>query len=416
MTPSTAPSPPRPIDVTDSKLYDDPWDSYRWLRDHDPVHWDELNELWVVSRHEDVSHVSRHPELYCSSKGVRPKLAAPMSVIAMDDPEHTQQRRLINKGFTPRRVRELTDHIRELSQEIVAEIASQGEIDFVRDFAIHVPLIVIAELVGLDPEMRDRLYQWSDDMMAGDGHDQPGDPVGEKAAIAFGEYTTLCQELIEERREVPKDDLISVLTGAFDSGELLALDPELAGDGPVDLEMEDLELLMFLVLLVVAGNETTRNALSGGLVAFSDFPEERDRLIAHPELMDHAVDEIVRYVSPVLSFTRTVTETHELHGRTLEEGQMVLMLYQSANRDERVFDDPDQFRIDRDPNPHVGFGIGTHYCLGANLARAEIRVVFEELFARLPDIRVPEGHEVERGDSSLVLAIQRLPAVFTAVS
>ena len=159
------------------------------------------------------------------------------------------------------------------------------------------------------------------------------------------------------------DDIISILTNAEDSG--------LTSD----------ELLMFLTLLVVAGNETTRNALTGGLVAFSRFPDQKDRLLAEPELIDTAVDEIVRFVSPVMSFCRTVTETHEYQGARLEQGQKVLMLYQSANRDERVFDDPDAFRIDRDPNPHLGFGIGTHYCLGANLARAEIKVAFTELFA-----------------------------------
>jgi cytochrome P450 family 142 subfamily A polypeptide 1 len=407
-----------PIDVLDSHFYDDPWEAYRWLRENDPVHRDEANELWVVSRHEEVSLVSRHPERYSAAAGVRPQLPVPLSIIAMDDPDHTAQRRLVNRGFTPRKVRDLADHIREVSAEIVEEISGREEIDFVREFAIHDPLIVIAEMIGLDPDMRDRLYEWSERMMAGDGHVEDGDPVMEAAAEAFGAYTTHCQELIEERRKVPKDDLISMLTGAFDRGELLELDPNAAsvGDPATDLEMEDMELLMFLVLLVVAGNETTRNALSGGLIAFSKFPEERDRLIAHPELMDLAVDEIVRYVSPVLGFSRTVTETHELHGRTLNEGDQVLMLYQSANRDDAVFDDPDRFVIDRDPNPHLGFGIGTHFCLGANLARAEIKVVFEELFARLPDIRVPDGHVVERGDSSLVLAINRLPAVFTAVS
>jgi cytochrome P450 len=172
---------------------------------------------------------------------------------------------------------------------------------------------------------------------------------------------------------------------------------------------------MFLTLLVVAGNETTRNALSGGMLAFSLFPEQKEKLLANPELIDLAVDEIVRYVSPVLSFNRTVTETHEYKGRRLEEGQKVLMLYQSANRDEDVFDAPDEFRIDRDPNPHLGFGIGTHFCLGANLARAEIKVVFTELFARLRDIRIAPDATLDRGDSSLVLALQHLPAIFTPV-
>jgi cytochrome P450 len=170
---------------------------------------------------------------------------------------------------------------------------------------------------------------------------------------------------------------------------------------------------MFLCLLVVAGNETTRNALTGGLLALSRFPGERDKLIERPELYDTAVEEIVRFVSPVISFTRTITEDHEYQGHRFEQGQRVLLLYQSANRDEAVFDDPDTFKVDRSPNPHLGFGIGTHYCLGANLARAEIKVVFQELFARLPDIRAAEGAVPVRGDNTLVIALQHLPAVFT---
>jgi cytochrome P450 len=169
------------------------------------------------------------------------------------------------------------------------------------------------------------------------------------------------------------------------------------------------------VLLVVAGNETTRNAITGGLLAFSLFPDQKEKLLANPDLIDCAVDEIVRYVSPVMSFSRTVTEDHELRGQTLKAGDKVLMLYQSANRDEDVFEAPDEFRVDRDPNPHLGFGIGTHFCLGANLARAEVKVVFQELFRRLADIKVVDGAPLDRGDSSLVIALQHLPAVFTPV-
>ena len=404
---STAPDPV--IDVNDPRLYDDPWEVYRWLRANDPVHRDEANALWVVSRHAEVSLVSRNAERYSAAAGVRPRLAAPLSIIAMDDPEHTRQRRLVSKGFTPRKVRDLGEHIRTLSRDITAEIASRGEIDFVGDFAVHVPLIVIAEMLGLDPAMRDRLYQWSDAMMGGDGHLDPDAPQVQAAAVAFGEYTDACLQLIAERRVAPQDDIISTLTGAFDEGQLA----ELSEDFGLGDQLDEPELLMFLVLLVVAGNETTRNAISGGLLAFSRFPEERARLLADPGLMETAVDEIVRYVSPVLSFCRTATEEHDLCGRTLREGDKVLMLYQSANRDEAVFEDADRFRIDRSPNPHLGFGIGTHFCLGASLAKAEIGIVFEELFRRLPDIRVPEESGPTRGDSALVLSIDTLPAVFT---
>jgi cholest-4-en-3-one 26-monooxygenase len=403
----TVPGPP--IDVNDGRFYDDPWTAYRWLRDHDPCFWDEKNQIWVVSRWEDVATVSRATDLYCSKYGVRPKVAAPMSLISMDEPEHTRQRRLINKGFTPRQVRRLEPHIRDLSNQIIDEIRHRGEIDFVEDFAIHVPLIVIAELMGLDPEGRQKLYRWSDAMMGGDGHTEPDDPALLAAAEAFGEYVEYLLPIIDERRREPREDLISILTGAFDDGDL-------DGGEAVAVQGEELtsdELLMFLCILIVAGNETTRNAITGGLRAFSEFPAEKQKLLDDPALIDLAVDEIVRYVSPVISFCRTVTRDHVLHGKELKEGDKVLILYQSANRDERVFDEPDRFRVDRDPNPHLGFGIGPHYCLGANLAKLEVKVVFEELFRRLRDIAVKPGAQLQRADNALVLAIEHLPAVFT---
>lgn len=399
------PAPPRLIDALDPHFYDDPWEAYRWLRTHSPIHWDERNRLWLVARHEDVSHMSRHPERYSSAQGVRPTVAAPMSIISMDDPEHTRQRRLVSRGFTPSKVRELTDHIRELANDIIDEVAERGELEFVEDVAVHVPMIVIAELLGLDPALRMDLHRWSDAMVAGD-QGPTLDPVRMQAAgEAFGAYAQLCQQLIAERRADPgtKGDIIATLTHAFDDGAL--------GEG-----LSDGDLLMFLVLLVVAGNETTRNALSGGLLAFSEFPDEKRRVIEDPSLWETAVDELLRYVSPVLNFSRTITEDHTYQGVDLRAGEKVLLLYQSANRDERVFEAADELRVDRSPNPHLAFGIGTHYCLGANLARAEIRVVFEELFRRLGDIHVPDTTALRRSDSSLVIGISHLPARFTPES
>jgi cytochrome P450 family 142 subfamily A polypeptide 1 len=407
------------IDWCDPRLFDDPWETYRWLRHHAPLYRDETNDLWVVSRYQDVFDISRAPDLYCSSQGVRPKLDVPLSLIGLDDPEHTRQRRMINRGFTPRRVRELMPHIRELAQELIDEIKGRGEIDFVEDFAIHVPLIVIAELMGLDPGTRLKMYRWSDAMMAGDGHTEPDDPVLLAAANAFVEYNAMCAELIEERRREPRDDLISVLTQKFDDGSLGQEDftsptrERLSGD-----PMGDDELNLFLTVLLVAGNETTRNAISGGLLALSRFPEERQRLVENLDderFVDLAVDELIRWVTPVIGFTRTVTRDHDYRGEQLREGDRILMLYQSANRDEDVFDRADEIVLDRDPNPHLAFGIGTHYCLGANLARLEVKTVFEELFRHLPDIRVPDGQTRTRGGSTLVISLEHLPAVFTPV-
>ncbi|MGI9601846.1 MAG: cytochrome P450 [Acidimicrobiales bacterium] len=412
-----------PLDFCDSGTFDDPWSTYTWLRAEEPMYRDDPNDLWVVSRYADLVHISRHPERYSSAQGVRPKGASELSLLAMDDPEHTRVRRLVNKGFTPRQVRQIMPHVRDLSRQLAAEIGERGEVDFVGDVAIHIPLIVIAELLGLDPDARLQLYQWSDNMMAGDGRTDPDDPVLLGAMTAFGEYAALLQELIAVRRADPTDDLIGVLTQAHDAGELAELADGSTEMTPSDDEpLEEHELLLFLATLLVAGNETTRNAISGGLLALSQFPDEQARLVEHLDddhFLDLAVDELIRFVSPVLSFTRTVTEDHVYEGegytQPLKAGDRVLMLYQSANRDERVFDDPDQLRLDRDPNPHVAFGIGTHYCLGANLARMEVKVVFEELLRHLPDIRVPDGVGPERGESTLVLALNKLPAVFDPV-
>ncbi|MCC6647471.1 MAG: cytochrome P450 [Polyangiaceae bacterium] len=399
-----------PIDVNDGRFFDDPWADYAWLREHDPVHLDKSG-LWLISRHEDVSKLSCDPELYCSRFGVRPNVAAPMSIVSMDDPEHTRQRKLISRGFGPKQVRRLEPRVRELTDALISEIQERGEIDFVEDFAVHLPLIVIAELLGLDPSIRGQLYRWSDAMMGGDGHTDSEDPALIAASEAFAEYVGHLMPLIEERRLAPREDLISILTGAYDEGALDGGTNAVKGED----ELTSDELLMFLCILLVAGNETTRNALSGGLKVFSEHPAERERLIANPALLDTAVDEVLRFVTPVLTFSRTVTRDHELRGKQLKEGDRVVLLYQSANRDPRVFDAPDEFRIDRDPNPHVAFGIGPHFCLGANLARLELKVVFEKLFNRLRDIRVREGAPLDRHDHTLVLALRHLPAVFTPV-
>jgi len=426
-------------DFCDPHTFDDAWDLYAWLREQPGLHHDERNDLYIAARHEDVFNVSRDSEMYCCRYGVRPVIAGDMSIITLDGEEHIRQRRLINQGFTPRRVREMLPHIRELANETIdamldkvaaqaadaGEDGSQARIDFVEDFAIHVPLIIICELLGLDPSQRFAMYKWSDDMMAGDGHVEADDPKLIAAAEAFGEYATMLIGLIAERREDPTDDIISVLTQAFDEGGL-AREHEKAYQGVTREELEgrdnftglnDDELLAFLTVLLVAGNETTRNAISGGLVALSRFPDQKQLMIDNlwdDEFMDRAIDEIIRYVTPVLGFIRTVTRDHDYNGTKLEEGDRVLMLYASANRDAAVFDRPDELDLTREANPHLAFGIGQHYCLGSNLAKAEVKLVFQELLNRIPDISVPDGVVPGRSESSLVIALEDIPATFDA--
>lgn len=417
----TAPAAPFELDALDPTLYvrGVAHDTFRWMRENDPVHRDEINGIWVVSKYEDVSYVERQPELFCSGQGVRPKGggADALSIVSMDDPEHARQRKLISRGFTGGRITQLVDHIRDLARELVDNVAARGECDFVDDIAKQLPLIVIAEMLGLQTDQRDQLAHWSDTMMAGEGAD-PDDPRQAAAGEAWGEYITHLVGLLEERRVHPKDDLISVLLSSADAGEIAfdhaALQNRVEEGAVSDgLGLGSDDLLAFLVLLLVAGNETTRNALSGGMLALSSFPGERDKLVADMGLVNSATEEILRYVSPVISFSRTVTRDTELRGRQLKTGDVLLNVYPSANRDIDVFANPDLFLVDRAPNLHLAFGTGPHFCLGANLARTEIRILLQELFTRLPDIHVPEGVDAERGANALVTTIQHLPVEFT---
>lgn len=414
-------APTQPLNFNDGSLFDDPWDMYTWLRENDPIHRDEANNLWVITRYDDVFHISRTPELYCNGQGVRPVIAGDMSIITLDGEEHIRTRRLINQGFTPRQVRDLEPRIRAISNELLDALADVPEFDFVEDFAIHVPLIIIAELLGLDPETRHKMYRWSDAMMDGDGHSAADDPVLLRAAEAFGEYVEVLIELIAERRAESRDDLIGVLTRAMDQGALSRDTIALQGISEDQQQrilaekagLDDAELLSFLTVLLVAGNETTRNAISGGMLALSRFPEQKAKMVENLDndaFMDLAVDELIRYVTPVLGFIRTVTKDHEYKGVAFKEGDRVLMLYQSANRDASVFDRPDDLILDRNPNPHLAFGIGPHFCLGANLARLEVKAVFQELLKRFPDIEIDTTKEIPRADSTLVVALQHMDA------
>lgn len=394
------------FDLLDPQLYaDDPFPAYRWLRRRAPLWWDEKNRFWVVSTYADVAYVSKHPRLFCSGHGVTPDADVMISMVTMDDPRHTQLRSIISRGFTPRMVARLEPRIREVVAAAIDAVVERGRCDFVRDLAVPVPLLVIAELIGVRTEDRDDFWRWSDTMILAAGQ-QNNAAVIEKAAAAYLEYAEYLQSVFEERRRQPREDLVSVLLAAQDDGRLAADEDNLSAD----------ELLQFMTLLLVAGNETTRNAMSGGMLAFCENAGEWARLVARPELVPSAVEEILRFVTPVVGFRRTATCDTQLRGQTIRAGEKVLMLYQSANRDETVFADADAFRVDREPNEHLAFGIGTHFCLGANLARLELRVLFEELVRRLPDLRLAPGGRAERVPSLLVRGIASLPVVFTPSS
>jgi cytochrome P450 family 142 subfamily A polypeptide 1 len=386
------------MDVDVAYLASSSWDGrmharLRWLREHDPVRWSEKDRVWLVTKYADVARISKDQELFTSALGVRPQTPAKIGLIDEGEPRHTKLRRLINRGFTPRMVANLERVFRALVTQAIDRIAPRGECDFVADVAVPLPLRLIAAMIGIHEDDFERFHRWSDAMIAADGASDPA--VIARAGAAFLEYSTYVTRIVEDRRRSPREDLVSVLVGAKDEGLLRRFDAtELPGSpGEEHLELANDELIMLLVILLVAGNETTRNAISGGMQLLIENPGEHRKLLRNPALLPSAVEEMVRLVSPVHSFSRTATRDATLRDETIRAGERVLLLYPSANRDAEVFDDPDAFRAERNPQ-HLAFGIGTHFCLGANLARMELRVVFEELLRRLPDVEYADGGPV----------------------
>ncbi len=379
------------------------------LRREAPVYWDEQNELWVLSRYDDVAAVSKNPAAFCSGHGTRPVPTPPLSIIDMDGDRHRQLRSLVNKGFTPRRVGMLEDRFRGQVRDVLGKVASGCVFDFVKEVAAPLPLFMIAEMIGIEPDRFEDFRRWSDGMMAAASGDD--DPAAYTAGVtAAAEYAGYLANVIEERRAQPKDDLISILIGASDDGTLVDGTLSRSYRDPGDEEIAGNELTMFLVLLMVAGNETTRNALTGGVSALLENPGELEKLARDPSGIPVAVEEIVRFVSPVLNFVRTATCDTEIRGQRVRKGERVLLLYPSANRDQDVFHAPDRFIVDRQPNAHLGFGLGPHFCLGANLARMEIAVVLEELITIFDELELREGparptpHGLVRNFERLILS------------
>ena len=399
-----------PVDLSDSRSFvagvPHAWLAH--LRRHDPVHWqDEPGGpgFWAVTRYADCVTVNRDYERFSSAaKGTMPFELADdeiaqqgLMMLNMDPPLHTRYRRLVNKGFTPRMVRDLEASIHRSADAIIDQVIEQGEADFVTDLSAELPLQVIAELLGVPHDERHKMFEWSNRMVGSE--DAEYQDQASEAMDAAMELYAYAAELFAKKRAEPHGDLMSVLTGVEVDGE----------------QLSELELELFFLLLTVAGNETTRNLMSGAMHAFFEHPDQWQRLVANRELLPSAVEEMLRFVTPVMNFRRTAMCDVELSATAIAAGDKVVFFHASANRDEDVFTDPDSFDIARDPNPHIAFGGGgPHFCLGANLARMEIRVMFEHLLDRMPDIRA--AGDAQRLQSRFINGVKHLPVAFTPSS
>jgi cytochrome P450 family 142 subfamily A polypeptide 1 len=386
------------IRLLDGHFYaGDPHPLFRWMRAHAPVYWDPGGELWGIALHEDVMRISREAETFCSRHSSRPDAPAIPSMINLDDPHHKRRRSLVNKGFTVRRVQDHAARIRRICTELIDRVAPRGRCDFVKDLAAPLPMIVIGDMLGVEPQDRDMLLHWSDDLIAATSATAPLE-VLQRATNSFAEYSAYNRRVVADRRARPRDDLISVLVHAEIDGE----------------KLDDEEILQEGLLILVGGDETTRHVISGGMEQLVRHPEQRRRLVQDPARIPTAVEEVLRWVTPIQNMNRTATRDVEVRGQTIRAGDKVLMLYPSANRDERVFTDPERFDVGREPNNHVAFGgYGAHFCLGASLARLELRIMFEELLRRLPDMELATATPLPLRPSNFVVGIESMPVVFS---
>jgi cytochrome P450 family 142 subfamily A polypeptide 1 len=385
----------------------------KWMRENDPVYWSQESGLWIISRYRDAEFISKHQEIFTSEFGIRPGTGIIAGLIDEAEPRHGILRNKINRGFTPRMVRKLEVSFRQITADAIDKVAQQSECDFVESISTPLPILLIAEMIGIPQVDHKQFASWSDDLVASQGNmDNP--EVMAKAARAFLEYGRYVTELIEEKRRNPQDDLMSILTSARDTGLLnreFANEPLLDRESAEHKDLANNELIMLLVVLMIAGNETTRNGISGGMQLLIENPDERQKLIDDPSLLDGAVEEMVRMVSPVRTMGRTLTRDYELGGKQMLKGQELAIIYPSINRDAEIYNDPDSFHVERNPQ-HLAFGIGPHFCLGANLARMEMRVTFEQVLRRLPDMEYSRGGPEFR-PSSLVRSCTHLWVRYT---
>lgn len=355
--------------------------------------------FWALSRHADVVEVSRKFQTYSSAAQgslmnvERPDLEMVRMMVDTDPPEHTRLRNIVSRGFTPKPMKLMEDHFREVAASLIDDALAQRDVEFVESVSSELPLVAIAELLGIPYEDRRKVFDWSNRMIGSTDPDYTGGP--EDATVAATELYMYANEMAAQRRVEPRNDLVTTLITA-DGGD----------------QLSEHEFDLFVLLLSVAGNETTRNGISHGLLALIEHPDAFDALKADPSLVPSGVEEMLRWATPVNHFLRTATCDAELHGTQIQQGDAVVMLYASANRDEEVFDHPFTFDVTRHPNPHVTFGGGgPHHCLGFNLAKMEMRILFEELVTKVGKVEL--RGDVAKLRSAFIHGIKQLPVTLT---
>ncbi len=391
-------------------VHADPYPMYHRLREQDPVHWSDLMDAWVLSRYADVVAILTDADRFSADRRQARNRFAQMAqeveqdfgpfgrtptMLTSDPPLHTRLRRLVSKAFTPRAVHNLRPRIQQIVDELLDDAGPRGGMDVVWDLAYPLPVIVIAEMLGVAPDDRADFKRWSDDVVATLGGPFVPPDVMQRARTSMEELSQYFLRAIDQRRREPRDDLISGLIAAEEQGQVLSED----------------EILATCILLLVAGNETTTNLIGGSVLALLQNPEQLDRLRRDPSLIQPAVEELLRYAGPVHGTGRVAKEDLAIDGRPIREGQVVFALLGAANRDPAQFRDPDSVDIARQPNEHVAFGDGIHFCLGAPLARAEAQVAIGSLIQRFPGLRL-QTEELEWGGTFIIRGLKRLPLSF----
>jgi cholest-4-en-3-one 26-monooxygenase len=389
------------IDLADGNFYANRQTSreaYRWMRANQPVFRDR-NGLVGATTYQAVIDAERNPELFSNTGGIRPDTPGMPYMIDMDDPAHLLRRKLVNAGFTRKRVTEKEPSIATLCDTLIDAVIERGECDFVRDIAAPLPMAVIGDMLGVLPEDRGMLLKWSDDLVTGlSSHIDPAGMEYQAVMNAFAAYTEFTMGIIAKRRAEPTDDLFSILVNAEVEGQ----------------RMSDDEIVMETLLILIGGDETTRHTLSGGTEQLVRHRDQWDALVADRSLLPGAIEEMLRWTSPVKNMCRTLTADTEFHGTELRQGEKIMLLFESANFDESMFENADQFDIRRDPNNHVAFGFGTHFCLGNQLARLELRLMTDRVLDRLPDLRLAaDGDVLPLRPANFVSGLESMPMVFT---